>query len=42
MDEPQDVEEQDWTERWGRRIGRTLGYLFAVALLANLFTRWLF
>ena len=42
MDEEQDHDKQDWPERWGRRLGRALGYVFAVALLANLFTRWLF
>jgi|GEM_PF-6641021 len=33
---------EDQPERWGRLVGRTLGYLFAGLLLLNLFTRWLF
>jgi hypothetical protein len=32
----------DPAEIWGRRIGRALGALAAVALLVNLFTHWLF
>jgi len=35
-------EETDPAQIWGRRIGRALGALAAVALLVNLFTHWLF
>ena len=35
-------EENDPAQIWGRRIGRALGWLAAVALLINLFTHWLF
>lgn len=36
---PSDPDE-DGAERWGRRIGRALGYVFALLLLLNLFTHW--
>ncbi len=32
----------DRIEVWGRRIGRALAAVFFVALVVNLFTRWLF
>ena len=32
----------DKVEKWGSRIGRTLGYVFALVLLVNLFTGWFF
>ncbi|MCT7376523.1 hypothetical protein [Chelativorans salis] len=28
-----DAQSEDWTELWGRRIGRVLGVLFALALV---------
>ena len=31
---------QDWPEVWGRRIGRGLGYLFALYLLWHLLTTY--
>lgn len=33
---------KDAIEKWGSLIGRTLGYLFALVLLINLFTGWFF
>ncbi len=33
---------QDGIERLGRRIGRILGWIAALCLLANLFTHWFF
>ena len=33
---------EDRIERWARRIGRTLGLIFAALLLLNLFTGWIF
>ena len=35
-------DDTDPAQIWGRRIGRALGVLAAIALLANLFTHWLF
>jgi hypothetical protein len=32
----------DAIERWGRRLGRTLGVCFLVVLIINLFTHWFF
>lgn len=37
-----DAKDEDWTELWGRRIGRTLGLGFAIVLIVWLwfyFTR---
>jgi hypothetical protein len=33
-------DEEDSATRWGRRVGRTLGYGFALLLLLNLLSRW--
>ncbi len=37
-----DAAGQDSTEVWGRRVGRTLGVIAAIALFINLFTHWWF
>ena len=34
-----DAQHEDWTELWGRRIGRTLGLGFAIVLIVWL---WLY
>jgi hypothetical protein len=38
---PNRTETADAIERWGRFIGRALGFMFTALLLANLFFRWL-
>ncbi|MGX1100758.1 hypothetical protein [Amorphus sp. MBR-141] len=32
---------EDWTERWGRRIGRGLGYVAALGLIVYLVLTYL-
>jgi tetrahydromethanopterin S-methyltransferase subunit G len=32
--------DKDWTERWGRRLGRAFGVLLALYLLWHLFTTY--
>lgn len=32
--------DRDWTERWGRRLGRIFGVLLALYLLWHLFTTY--
>jgi hypothetical protein len=32
----------DKIEQWGRRIGRTLGLIFAILLIINLVKHWVF
>ena len=33
---------EDSAEVWGRRVGRTLGWIAAAGLFINLLTRWFF
>ena len=37
-----DAEAEDKAIKWATRIGRTLGLVFFVALVVNLFTGWFF
>ena len=38
----ENVTNSDPVEKWGRIIGRTLGFLFLAVLAVNLFTGWFF
>jgi hypothetical protein len=37
-----DVSHGDPAEKWGRIVGRTLGFIFLAILIINLFTGWFF
>ncbi len=37
-----DVSRSDPAEKWGRIIGRSLGFVFLIVLIVNLFTGWFF
>lgn len=37
-----DVTNSDPVEKWGRIVGRTLGFGFLIVLIVNLFTGWFF
>ncbi len=37
-----DADQNDWAEVWGTRIGRTLGAVFAIFLLAYLLQTYVF
>ncbi len=41
-DDRNDREPQDWPEVWGPRVGRALGYAFALYLLWHLLSTYVF
>ena len=38
----EDVSGTDPAEKWGRIVGRSLGFVFLIVLVVNLFTGWFF
>ena len=38
----EDVDENEWAELWGKRIGRALGALFVVVLIFHLLRTYIF